>query len=158
MDPRAPVTTEGLQARFRAARAAAELQRAFMDSAGSLDAIAKELEAVNARIKERPAGDAVTAAVKEFSGKVDDLKERFKREWGGPKFLIFDLAGQLQASTSAPTEAQIRALDQLTTRLTDDIGRLNVVVTRDLPELRTRLSAAGVGSPVVKTVEPPKKP
>ena len=69
IDPRAPVTTEGLQARFRAARAAAELQRAFMDSAGSLDAIAKELEAVNARIKERPAGDAVTAAVKEFSGR-----------------------------------------------------------------------------------------
>ena len=86
------------------------------------------------------------------------MKEQFKREWGGPKFLIFDLAGQLQASTSAPTEAQMRALDQLTTRLTDDIGRLNTVVTRDLPELRTRLSAAGVGSPVVKTVEPPKKP
>jgi hypothetical protein len=97
-------------------------------------------------------------AVKEFSGKVDDLKERFKPGWGGPKFLIFDLAGQLQASTSAPTEAQTRALDQLTTRLTGDIGRLNAVVTRDLPELRTKLTAAGVGAPAVKTVEPPKKP
>jgi photosystem II stability/assembly factor-like uncharacterized protein len=158
MDPRAPVTAEGLQARFRAARSAADLQRAFTDSAASVDAIAKELEAANARIKERPVGDDVATAVKEFSGKVDDLKERFKPGWGGPKFLIFDLAGQLQASTSAPTEAQTRALDQLTTRLTDDIGRLNAVVNRDLPELRTKLSAAGIGAPVVKTVEPPKKP
>ena len=114
---------------------------------------------MNARIKERPAGDAVAAAVKEFSGEVDDFEGAVQApEWGGPKFLIFNLVGQLQASTSAPTEAQTRALDQLTTRLTDDIGRLNALVSRDLPELRTKLSAAGLGVPVVTTVEPPRKP
>ena len=158
MDPRAPVTKEGLQARFRASQASADLQRAFTESAASLDAMVKELEGVNARLKEQQAGEPVSNAVKEFSKKMDDLKERFKTGWGGPKFLIFDLAGQLQASTSAPTEAQLRAIDQMTTRLTDDIARLNAVSSKDLPDLRAKLAAAGISTTVVKQVSPPKRP
>jgi hypothetical protein len=95
--------------------------------------------------------------VKEFSKKLDDLKDRFKAGWGGPKFLIFDLAGQLQASTSAPTEAQLRAIDQMTKRLTDDIGRLNAVTSKDLPEFRARLASAGLGANAIKPVDPPKR-
>jgi photosystem II stability/assembly factor-like uncharacterized protein len=157
MDPRAPVTPEGLQARFRASKASADLQRAFTDSAAAVAAIGKEIDAVNARLKEQKADEATNTAVKEFSKKLDDLKERFKEGWGGPKFLIFDLAGQLQASTSAPTEAQLRAIDQMTTRLTDDIAKLNAVTSKDLPELRTKLASAGLATNAIKTVEPPKR-
>ncbi len=158
VDPRAQTTPEALQARLRASRAAADLQRAFSDSAAAVDAMVKELETVHARLKEQPAGDAVATAVKEFSKKVDDLKERFKAGWGGSKFLIFDLAGQLQASTSAPTEAQLRAIDQMSTRLTGDITKLNEVSEGDLPAFRAKLAAAGVAATAVKAVAPPKRP
>ena len=158
MDPRAPVTPEGLQTRFRASRAATDLQRAFMESVAVVGALTKELDTVNARLKEQPSGDTVNTAVKDFSKKMDDLKERFKEGWGGPKFLIFDLAGQLQASTSAPTDAQLRAIDQMTTRLAEDIATLNATVAKDLPSLRATLSAAGVAAPVLKAVAPPKQP
>ena len=96
-------------------------------------------------------------AVNEFSKKVDDLRERFKGGWAGPRFKIFDLAGQLQASTSAPTEAQARTLETLTTQLTGDIARLNEVATRDLPALREKLRAAGLGAAAIKPIDPPKK-
>lgn len=158
MDPRAPVSSEGLQARFHASRAATELQRAFTESAAVVDAMAKELDGVNERLKEQSPGDAVKASVTEFSKKMDHLKERFKPGWGGPKFLIFDLAGQVQASTSAPTEAQLRAIEQMTARLTEDIATLNATVAKDLPALRAALSAAGVATPVLKPVAPPKQP
>jgi photosystem II stability/assembly factor-like uncharacterized protein len=162
MDPRAPVTPEGLQARLRASRAATELQRAFTESAAVVDAMAKELDGANERLKatqkEQEASEAVKNAVKEFSKKMDDLKERFKPGWGGPKFLIFDLAGQVQASTSAPTEAQLRAIEQMTARLTGDIATLNATVAKDLPSFRAALSAAGVATPALKPVAPPKQP
>jgi photosystem II stability/assembly factor-like uncharacterized protein len=159
VDPRAQTSPDALAARFKASQAAADLQRAFTESAAVIQTMSAELDAANTRMKEPGAKKAdVEAPVKEFTKKLDDLKEKFKPGWGGPKFLIFDLAGQLQASTSAPTEAQLRAIDQLTTRLMTDIETLNTVVTRDLPELRTRLAAAGLAAAPAKPVTPPKKP
>jgi hypothetical protein len=99
----------------------------------------------------------VSAAVQEFGKKVDDLKERFRSGWSGPKFTIFDLAGQLQASTSAPTEAQMRTLEQLTAQVTGDIDALNRVVSADWPSIQEKLRAAKVGSPALKVVSPPKR-
>jgi photosystem II stability/assembly factor-like uncharacterized protein len=157
VDPRAQTSREALDARFKASQAAADLQRAFTESAAVVQAMSAELDTATARMKEPDAKKSdVEAPVKEFTKKLDDLKEKFKAGWGGPKFLIFDLAGQLQASTSAPTDAQLRAIDQLRTRLTTDIETLNGVVNKDLPELRTRLAAAGLAAAPVKTVTPPK--
>lgn len=159
VDPRAQTSNDALAARFKASQAAADLQRSFSESAAVVQAMSAELDGVNARMKEPGAKkEAVEGAVKDFTKKLDDLKEKFKAGWGGPKFLIFDLAGQLQASTSAPTEAQLRAIDQLTTRLTTDIETLNGVVNKDLPALRTQLTAAGLSTAPVKTVTPPKRP
>ena len=150
VDPRSVTTPEALQTRFKASQSVAELQRAFIESAAVVATLAKELEAANAAIKERREGqdrgggavpDAVTSAVKDFTKKVDDLKEKFKAGWGGPKFLIFDLSGQLQASTSMPTEAQLRVIDQMNTRLTTDIATLNTVASKDLPALQAALRA-----------------
>jgi hypothetical protein len=159
LDPRAQTSQEALAARFRASQAVADLQRAFTESAAVIQAVTTELEGVNARMKEPGANKAAAEGpVKEFTKKLDDLKEKFKPGWGGPKFLIFDLAGQLQASTSAPTEAQLRAIDQLTARLTTDIEGLNAFTSRDLPEFRTRVASAGLAAPAAKTVTPPKRP
>ena len=158
VDPRARTTPAELATRFKAGQAVADLQRAFTQSAEVVAGLSKELDAINATIKDRSAPSAdVTSAVKEFSKKVDDLKERFKAGWAGPKFRIFDLAGQLQASTSAPTEAQLRTLDQLTQQLTSNIEVLNAVAAKDLPGLQDKLQAAGIRAGVMKPVAPPKK-
>jgi hypothetical protein len=158
VDPRARTTPEALETRFKASQAAADLQRAFTESADVVQAIVKELDAVNASIKSRESVPPdVTAAVKEFSKKLDDLKEKFKGGWGGPRFRIFDLAGQLQASTSAPTDAQLRSLDQLSTLLTTNVGELNTFTSREVPALQEKLRAAGVATALLKQVAPPKK-
>jgi photosystem II stability/assembly factor-like uncharacterized protein len=159
VDPRAQTSPEALQGRFKASQAVADLQRAFAESAAVVQAMTTELDAANARMKEPGAKKGeVEGPVKEFTKKLDDLKEKFKAGWGGPKFLIFDLAGQLQASTSPPTEAQLRAIDQLTARLTTDIELLNAVASKDLPDLRARLAGAGLSTAIVKPVAPPKRP
>jgi photosystem II stability/assembly factor-like uncharacterized protein len=158
MDPRARTTPEALEARFKASQAAAELQRAFSESSEVVQAVTKELDTINASIKSRErVPEEVTVALKEFSKKLDDLKEKFKSGWGGPRFRIFDLAGQLQASTSAPTDAQMRSLNQLTTLITTHIGELNAFTSRDVPGLQEKLRAAGAAGPLLKQVAPPKK-
>ena len=158
MDPRARTSPEALEARFKAGRAVADLQRAFTESADVVAALTKELDGINAGLKSQATVPAdVTSAVKTFTGKVDDLRERFKAGWAGPRFRIFDLAGQLQASTSAPTDAQLRALEALTAQVTADIAVLNGVATAELPALREKLRAAGVAASAVKAVAPPKK-
>jgi photosystem II stability/assembly factor-like uncharacterized protein len=161
VDPRSVTTPEALQTRFKASQSAAELQRSFFESAAVVATLSKELEAANAAIKEREkekaaVPEAVTSAIKDFTKKVDDLKEKFKAGWGGPKFLIWDLAGQLQASTSMPTEAQLRVIEQMNTRLTTDIATLNTVASKDLPTLQATLRAAGLAPAAAKPVAPPK--
>ncbi|MGH9315178.1 MAG: hypothetical protein ACRD1S_18490, partial [Vicinamibacterales bacterium] len=108
------------------------------------------------RVKESDQKDA-DAAVADAKKTVADLREKFKPGWGGPRFRIFDLAGQLQASTSAPTEAQLRTIDQLTPEVTANVERLNAFVGRELPELERRLAAAGLDRPPLKPVAPPGK-
>ena len=87
----------------------------------------------------------------------DELKKEFKGGWGGPEFLIMDLAGQLQASTSAPTEAQLRSIVQLGDKLTEGIEKLNTLITKDYVELQDLLISKGVKAAVAEPVEPPKK-
>ena len=158
VDPRSVTTPEALQTRFKASQSVSELQRSFFESAAVVATLSKELEAANAAIKGKGAGvpENVTSAIKDFTKKVDDLKEKFKAGWGGPKFLIWDLSGQLQASTSMPSEAQLRVIDQMNTRLTTDISTLNAVASKDLPALQTTLRSAGISSAAAKAVAPPK--
>jgi hypothetical protein len=158
VDPRARTSPEALDARFKAGQAVADLQRAFTQSADAVAAMGKELDGMTAGLKAQgdSSPDAATA-LKGFRAKVEDLRERFKGGWAGPRFRIFDLAGQLQASTSAPTDGQMRALDQLTTQLTSDVAQLNAVATGDLPAVREKLRTAGVLISPIKPVAPPKR-
>jgi photosystem II stability/assembly factor-like uncharacterized protein len=158
VDPRSRTTPEALDARFKASQSVADLQRAFTESSDVVTSVAKDLDEVNAMLKTRSDVPAeVTNQVKEFSKKLDDLKEKFKGGWGGVRFSIFDLAGQLQASTSAPTEAQLRSLEQMTARLTASVGELNAFTSKDVPALHEKLRAAGLATAGVKQIAPPKK-
>jgi hypothetical protein len=158
IDPRARTTPEALEARFKASQSAADLQRAFTESFDIVQALTTELERIQAALKSREnTPPDVATAVKDFSKKLDEFKEKFKAGWGGPKFRIFDLAGQLQASTSAPSDAQMRSIDQLTQQLTANIAELNAFSTREVPALHDKLRAAGVVGVSLKAVTPPKK-
>jgi hypothetical protein len=55
-----------------------------------------------------------------------------------------DLAGQLQASTSPPTEAQLRSTVQLRDKLTMGIEKLNMLMTKDYVELQDLLTSKGI--------------
>jgi hypothetical protein len=156
-DPRIKTTTEALRARYNAARATAELQRAFVEGATLLQDAGKRFDDLEKRVKDSDQKDA-SAAVAEVKKTVVELRDKFKPGWGGPRFLIFDLAGQLQASSSAPTEAQLRALDHLTSQVTANVDQLNAFVTRDLPELEKKLAGTGLDRPALKPVAAPKRP
>jgi photosystem II stability/assembly factor-like uncharacterized protein len=156
-DPRVKTTTEALQARYNAAKATAELQRAFVESAALLKEAGQRFDDLEKRVKESDQKDAA-AAVAEVKKTVVELRDKFKPGWGGPRFQIFDLAGQLQASSTAPTEAQLRALDHLTPEVTANVERLNTFVSRDLPELEKKLAGIGLDRPALKPVAAPRRP
>ena len=156
-DPRVKTTTEALRARYTAARATAELQRAFVEGATLLREAGTRFDDLEKRVKESDNKEAA-AAVADVKKSVVELREKFKPGWGGPRFLIFDLAGQLQASSSAPTEAQLRSLEHLTPELTANIERLNTFVSRDLPELEKKLASTGLDRPPLKPVAAPRRP
>ena len=115
----------------------------------------RRFDELEKRVKENNHKEPLVA---ETAKTMADLREKFKSGWDGPRFKIFDLAGQLQASTSAPTEAQLRTVEQLTTDLTANVAKLNAFVERELPELERRLATTGLDKPALKPVAPPKRP
>ena len=157
IDPRARTSPDALRARFDASQRIAELQRAFFEAQKASQEIDKELQRVTEIVKATPPVAApVDARLKELSKQVADVKERLKPGWGGPQFLLLDVAGQLQASTTAPSEAQLRSIDQLRVKVTEGVDKVNVLLTRDLPELHKQLQAERIGPVPLKPVTPPK--
>jgi chromosome segregation ATPase len=137
--------------------AARELQRAFKDAQSSGDNLAKELDSYKKALGEtKDVPEEVKKKVEEFQKKWDELKKEFSGGWEGPEFAIMDLAGQLQASTTAPTEAQLRSVRQLTEKLAKNIEKLNALLAQDFAQLRDLLDKAGVLQKGPKPIEPPK--
>ena len=156
VDPRARTTPAALEARFKASRSVTELQRAFVDADALGQSMHDELERMRKLLKDGPEHAALKSAHEALSKKVTEARDRIKGGWGGPRFRIFDLAGQLQASTAAPTDAQARSLEQLTADVTAAVGTLNTIATVDFPAFEK--TAAGVLSAwYLKPVKAPGK-
>ena len=100
--------------------------------------------------------EAHRSAMQDVAKKLDEMKEKFAPGWGGPRFKISDLAGQLQASTSAPTEAQMLTLDHLTAELTENVTALNALLAQDLADLDRRLSGSNLSPLLMQPVELPR--
>ena len=154
-DPRMNPTTDALTTRNELSRNADELMRAFTDASASIAGIEKEL----ASVKEAAPGsaNAVSKDIEAFEKKLKGVKEKFTAGWGGPRFAILDLFGQLQASSTAPTQAQIRTRDQLMVKVTEGVNELNGLIEKDWPVLQKQLADAKIGGPAIKTVSPPKR-
>jgi photosystem II stability/assembly factor-like uncharacterized protein len=156
IDPRARTTSEALRARFDASQRVAELERAFFDGVRVISTLDQELQRITKALKESGTRQpALENRVKEATKQVDGLKEQFKSGWGGPQFQLLDLAGQLQASTTAPTEAQLRAIEHLRVKVTDGIGKVNAMLAGEMRQLEDAARAAGLGPLSVKPATPP---
>ena len=157
-DPTARTAAEGLAARHAAGVKLNELLRAFDDATGAVQAVDRELEALKKLLdgqQDAPAHirDALAAVSKKFQ----PVKERFTPGgFGGPRFQITDLAGQLQAWSGEPTQAQMWTIEQLTKDVTEGIAQLNGLITTDLPALQKQVRDSGMTSPPVRPVRPPK--
>ena len=102
------------------------------------------------------APEAAKGRIETLGKEVDRLKGEFRAGFGGPKFQYLDLAGQLQASTAAPTEAQQTAIEHLEAKLTENLTAVNAVITRDLPQLETELKNSNITTGDLQPVALPK--
>lgn len=154
VDPRARTTPAALDARFRTSEAVADLQRAFIEASALAQALYDELERVGKVLNKEPEHAAVKKAHETLSKRIAEVRDRLKPGWGGPRFRLFDLAGQLQASTAAPSEAQMRTLEHLSADIKSSISALNTITTVDFPAFEKM--AVGVVSAALKPVRLPR--
>src|SRR5262249_48890391 len=123
IDQRSRTTPEALKARFQASQTLAELVKSFTSGALAYEALEKRLTSLKDALKGRVGVPAETTAhIEAVAKELVTLKEKFRAGFNGPKFQYLDLAGQLQASTSAPTDAQLAAIEHLKTQLRDSLA------------------------------------
>ena len=90
-----------------------------------------------------------TVVVADAARKVAELRPRFSPSYGTPIGRAFDLLGAMQSSSGAPTEAEGRILDSATWDLREAITKLNELITKTLPAVRSRVGGlAGQTEPV----------
>jgi hypothetical protein len=138
-DPRVRATAEALRARRDAGMRIGELNRAFTDGAKAFERLDAELGRFRAALRERGSTPAADSAVRAVAVQLDSLRPKFGRGFGNPIGRAFDLLGGLEASSLAPTEAQMRTLEHVTAELRENIAALNDLITRGMPALRARL-------------------
>jgi hypothetical protein len=157
IDPVARTSPAALQARFAASQRVAALAGAFSEAAAAIDGLSKQMEAIRNGIKGRDdIPKPLLARVDEVSKSLDKSKALFRAGFGGPKFQVLDLAGQLQASTSAPTDSQMTTIDHLTAKLTENITALNALITTEFPQLESDLRGGKINLYVARPVALPK--
>jgi photosystem II stability/assembly factor-like uncharacterized protein len=156
-DSRARTSPEALKARFDASQKIAALVKSFVEGVRAADGLDRRMTAIRDAMKTQSNAPQSAKGRADALGKeVDRLKGEFRAGFGGPKFQYLDLAGQLQASTSAPTEAQLTAIDQLTAKLTENLNAVNAVITRDLPQLEAELKSSNITTGDLQPVALPK--
>jgi photosystem II stability/assembly factor-like uncharacterized protein len=157
IDPRSRTSPEALKARFEASQKLAELVKAFAEGGRAAEALDKQVGAIKDAVKARTGvPPATTERIEALTKEVDKLKGQFRAGFGGPKFRYLDLAGQLQASTSAPTEAQLTLIEHLKAQLTESLSAVNSVITKDLPRLEAELRSNNIATGSVQPVAVPK--
>jgi photosystem II stability/assembly factor-like uncharacterized protein len=144
-DSRVEVAAGALQKRHEATLRLAALVSSFNDGV----VLHRRMVAERARLDSALAGvparrDSVAPLAARVKQRLDSLGRRFGAGFGGPKFGFLDLDGSLQASSTEPTVAQQRALDQLAASLREDLTALNALLAGDFSELQRRSAGAGV--------------
>jgi hypothetical protein len=144
-DSRVEIAAGALQARHQASLQLATLQGLFNDGVELHKRMAAERARLEAALATTPARrDSLAALMGQVRQQLDSLGRRFGAGFGGPKFGFLDLDGSLQASSTAPTDAQRRTIEQLGAQLRRDLQALNALLGGAFAELQRRSQGAGV--------------
>jgi photosystem II stability/assembly factor-like uncharacterized protein len=156
-DPRMQASEAALTERLELSQSLAEWLKAFGEASTAIDGLNRELQRVRESVKPlNPAPEPLQKSIDGYAKKLEDTGKLFAAGFGSPRFSLLDLLGQLQASTSPPTDAQRRSRDQLAARTRENIESLNAIIATDWPSLQRELTAAGVTSVVAKPIAVPK--
>ena len=134
-----------------------DLNRAFKEGQKAVGEIDKELNRVKELLKkQKSVPDEVNNRMRECYSKFDEIKKEFT---GGqtPNFAIIEMAGQLQASFTKPTQAQLRSISQLTDRVSDNIEKLNNILSQEYSNLQILLIDNGIYAVPPGPITPPKR-
>ena len=144
-DPRMDAPRAALVARHEFEMRLQALLGTFVEGARLWAAMSKERTRIDEAVTDTTARAAIDPALNDVETKLDSLGARFRPGFGGPKFRYLDLDGSVQASSTAPTQAQERELDALAAQLDEDIDRLNGLLGGAFADLR-RSAAASTGA------------
>ncbi|MGQ0650306.1 MAG: WD40/YVTN/BNR-like repeat-containing protein [Gemmatimonadaceae bacterium] len=152
-DTRLDVAASALTDRHTAVTRLAALETSFNEGVQLWQKMSTERKRIEDGVKDHPAQrDSLATTMKAVTQRLDSLGARFRPGFGGPKFSFLDLDGALQASSTGPTVAQQRTIDQLTVKLREDLTSLNALLTGDFAELERR--AAGMEGALRRVVVP----
>ena len=140
-DPSAVTTPEALRARWAMSQRIDSLSGAYLENRRRLVAADSELTRLRAALAARPHSPALDSTAAGVAGTLTSLRVRFASSYGSPIGQAFDVLGGLESSWAGPTVSEGRALDNAIAELRDAIGKLNTVVTTDLPRLRAAVEA-----------------
>lgn len=144
-DSRVEVAAGALEARHQASLQLAALQASFNDGVELHKRMAAERQRLETALATAPARrDSLAPLMGQVKQQLDSLGRRFGAGFGGPKFGFLDLDGSMQASSTAPTEAQRRTIEQLGGQLRRDLRALNALLGGAFAELQRRAEGAGV--------------
>ncbi|HEX4931689.1 MAG TPA: hypothetical protein VFV33_00835, partial [Gemmatimonadaceae bacterium] len=144
-DTRVEIASGALEARASSSATLAALQQGFN---GGVE-LHKQMVAERERLEKALSGnaakrDSLATLMGRVKQQLDSLGRRFGAGFGGPKFGFLDLDGSLQASSTGPTVAQERTLEQLGGQLRIDLAALNALLAGAFAELQRKAEGAGV--------------
>ena len=163
IDPRIKTTPKALKDRLEASMTVSEIQRAFIEGRKATHKMRKELKHLKETLKDR--GDIPEKIKQKFqdvSLKIKEMEDAFKGGWHinayvGIEHLITGLAGQIQASTFPPTQADSRSMQYLMNKVNTYIEKVNTLITREFPELQKYIEEnRGSLGLVTKPIKPAK--
>jgi hypothetical protein len=152
-DSAAVTTPDALRAREDMSAEIDSLTRAFRDGKKALAEVDSEVARAKTLVGHHPSS-AADSIVKHVSTLLATVHRGFGESYGTAIGNAYDLLGGLEASSATPTESEQRALDESKRHLVATIGKLNDIITTELPKLRTAI--AQLAAPTVSPVAPPR--
>ncbi len=151
VDPQAQASPADLEARYQASLKANRLLGTYVRASELRADLAAEIEAIDEKIEGKEGLEKLREEVEKAEERLEEMAEFFASGWRSNRHQLADLLGQLQASTSKPTQAQIRRLDQLNAQVLQKIDQLNALAGEEYPKILNSLSQEGIR---LKSFEP----
>ena len=138
-DTRLDIAAGALEARHDASQQLAALQRSFNDGVVLHRRMATEYARIDSVVSTDSARrDSLAPLLRAVKTRLDSLGGRFGAGFGGAKFAYLDLDGSMQASSTKPTVAQQRTIEQLRVKLRVDLVSLNTLLAGSFADLQRR--------------------